>query len=172
MRHMAYLSPLRIGLLIFLLAMAFIPGCGDGETTTVNDLPSASPLPIVSPSPSALPSGVPVGSPSPGTSPGSTPTPTPVPQPGTVTVNFVVETLQRVVPAFVQSYRARGVDAQARTVYGPFERPRTSQLVLADVPLNVVEIQIDLVIGTTVTGLVRLPVDLRVNRSPVFNCRR
>lgn len=161
----------RIWLLTMLVLLAMAGGCGDSsDTVTVTPGPNASPTPTA---PSPLPSGQasPGGQPSPGASvgPGASPTPTPVASPGTVTVNFVLETLQRVVPAYVQTYRARGVDAQGRTVYGPFERPRTAQLVLSEVPLNVREIQIDLVIGSTVTGLVRLPVDLVANPNPVFN---
>ncbi len=155
----------RLCFLAVLLLLALAGGCGESSETV------SVPGPGVSPVPTALPSGQasPGGQPTPGVSPGSSPTPTPVASPGTVTVNFVLETLQRAVPAFVQAYRIRGVDAQARTVYGPFERPRTSQLVLTEVPLNVREIQIDLVIGTTITGLVRLPVDLAANPNPVFN---
>ena len=159
-RHM------RVCLLVGVLLATFLPGCGESTDTVSQSQATGSPL--VSPNPSGSPGSLPSSSP-PTSSPVPSATPTPLPSPGLVTVNFVIETLSRQVPAFVQVYRIRGVDAQARTIYGPFERPRTAQLVLADVPLNVREIQIDLVIQTTVTGLVRLPVDLAVNPTPVFN---
>lgn len=153
-------SRMRIRLLLTLLLVAFLAGCGSDSTSSDFPAPLPSPLasPLSSPSPAASVSV------SPGSSPLPSPTASPVTPPlATLTVQLLLEQL-RVVQAYVETVRLVGLDAAGRRVYGPVERPKQATLVFADVPSNVVEIQLDFLIGPpgdqTVTGVFRGPVNL------------
>ncbi|MEW6277060.1 MAG: hypothetical protein AB1758_00455, partial [Candidatus Eremiobacterota bacterium] len=81
---------------------------------------------------------------------------------GTVVVRH---NLARAVPARVDGLRFRGFNAVGVLIYGPVKLPKAPEVVLNNVPVDVVTLDIDYLEGELLAGAVRLAV--RVSESSV-----
>lgn len=110
----------------------------------------------------------------PATSPTIAPTPIPSPQPSTsaspaaspqgptatqITLNLVREANLRAYPGATKLARIRLKDATGRIVLGPLERT-PGRIVLDGVPNTATLLELDYVIGETILGLARIPLNL------------
>lgn len=77
--------------------------------------------------------------------------------------------LARSIPSVVDQLRLTGFDANGQVVYGPAVRPKSSSIVLSDIPITTTLLQIEYLAGGNVIGLARLPVALQAGQTLVVN---
>lgn len=137
--------------LAILLVLAGLAGCGGSNTAVTGE---AGPLSVVSPSaPPLFPSPSPGG---PTVSPPSSPTPTPT-NSGSIRLLFDLQQARQ-IPAEVLTFRFTGLNYAGTSIYGPVTVAKAPEVLLNDVPLEVVVLQIEYLRDSTLVGLSTLNV--------------
>jgi len=138
--------------LLAVVLLIVLTGCGDSNSGSGFSGQSSGSTPL--PSPAA-----PVASVTPLPSPQPSPTASPTPGPTQITLNLIREANLRAYPGATQLVRIRLRNAEGRIIVGPLERT-PGRIVLDGVPSAATLLELDYVIGETILGIARIPLNL------------
>ncbi len=72
------------------------------------------------------------------------------------------------VPVQVTDFRFSGFNSEGRLIFGPLVRAKSASVLLNEMPIEVVNLRVELLVGSLVVGGVALPVSLQANQTTII----